>query len=132
MTKMDVDTVRICSTKEHPIAVGVKRWALEYNVGIVKETVLQESIDKYMEQYDTKVMQEKAEAEELGKPDEDGWVTVTRAAKKPPAKAKKEQENNKKGGIKKKKKELKNFYAFQMKDEKLNRIQELRRKFEED
>ena len=88
-----------------------------------------------MAEYDTKIEQEKEEAEELSKPDDDGWVTVNRAAKKPPAQAKKEQELNlkkSKGGKKKKKTEMKNFYAFQMKDEKLSRIQELRKKFEED
>jgi len=134
MTKMDVSFPRCCSTKEHPIALGVKKWVNEYNSGIVKESTLQESVDKYMKEYDTKVSKEKQEEEELGEPDEDGWVTVTKAAKKPAAPVKKESETSvrKNGKKKKKKSELKNFYTFQMKDEKLNRIQELRRKFEED
>jgi len=89
MTKMDVSEPRVCSTEEHPIVLGVKRWCREYNERLVKEEVLQGNIDKYMAEYDTKIEQEKEEAEELSKPDDDGWVTVNRAAKKPPAQAKK-------------------------------------------
>merc|ERR1712083_1187904 len=119
MTKMDVSFPRFCSTEDHPIAVGVKKWCGEYNSLVVKESVLQANIDEYMTEYDSKVAKEKQEDEELGEADEDGWVTVTKAAKKRPARTKKVTE-------------LKNFYAFQMKDEKLSRIQELRKKFEDD
>lgn len=132
MTKMDLSFVRCCSSLDHPIAVGVKKWCEEYNSLVVKDSVLQGNIDEYMADYDDKVAKEKQEDEELGEADEDGWVTVTKAAKKRPARAKKEAGRVEKRGKKKKKKELKNFYAFQMKDEKLSRIQELRKKFEDD
>ena len=41
MTKMDVSEPRVCSTEEHPIVLGVKRWCREYNERLVKEEVLQ-------------------------------------------------------------------------------------------
>merc|ERR1719250_138392 len=101
---------------------------MEYNDQWRKEEEVKESIETFMVEAD----------EEMGEPDEDGWVTVTRQDKKKPAAAKvaKEQEaergRGKKNRRKKKKLVLQNFYSHQVKEEKMDRIQELRKKFEED
>jgi len=137
MNKMDLSKVAMASTEENPIVVGVKRWAMEYNEQWRKEEEVKESIDTFMVEYDKKVADDKKADEEMAEPDEDGWVTITRQDKKKPAVAKvaKEQEDRgrgKKNRRKKKKLVLQNFYSHQVKEEKMDRIQELRKKFEED
>ena len=138
MTKMDLSKEVVASTTENPIMVGVKRWAMEYNDQWRKEEEVKESIETFMVEFDKKVADNKKADEEMGEPDEDGWVTVTRQDKKKPAAVKvaKEQEaergRGKKNRRKKKKLVLQNFYSHQVKEEKMDRIQELRKKFEED
>jgi len=137
MNKMDLSKVVLASTAEHPIQIGVKRWSSEYNEQWRSDEDVKESIESFMLDFDKKVADGiKADAE-MGEPDEDGWVTVTRQDKKKPAvvKVTKEQEERgrgKKNRRKKKKLVLQNFYSHQVKEEKLDRIQELRKKFEED
>merc|ERR1712183_1086800 len=105
---------------------------MEYNEQCRSEDVVKESIETFMVEFDRKA------EDEMGEPDEDGWVTVTRHDKKKPAAAKvsKEQESErgrgKKNRRKKKKLVLQNFYSHQVKEEKMDRIQELKKKFEED
>jgi len=136
MNKMDLSKVVVASTVENPIIVGVKRWAMEYNELWRKEDEVKESIESFMLEHDKKVAEEKKAGEEMGEPDEDGWVTVSRQDKKKPAAAvvKKEEDRGrgKKNRRKKKKLVLQNFYSHQIKEDKLDRIQELRKKFEED
>lgn len=139
MNKMDLSKVAVASTPENPIVVGVKRWAMEYNEQWKEEFKVKESIENFMVEYDKKVAEEKKAGEEMAEPDEDGWVTITRQDKKKPAAAKvaKEQEQEdrgrgKKNRRKKKKLVLQNFYSHQVKEDKMDRIQELRKKFEED
>merc|ERR1719209_1439268 len=138
MNKMDLSKVVLASTAEHPIQTGVKRWSREYNEQWRSDEDVKESIESFMLDFDKKVADGiKADAE-MGEPDEDGWVTVTRQDKKKPAvvKVTKEQESErgrgKKNRRKKKKLVLQNFYSHQVKEEKMDRIQELRKKFEED
>ena len=133
MNKMDLSNVAVASMVENPIVVGVERWAMEYNEQLKEE----ESIENFMVEYDKKVADEKKAGEEMAEPDEDGWVTITRQDKKKPAAAKvaKEEEDRgrgKKNRRKKKKLVLQNFYSHQVKEDKMDRIQELRKKFEED
>ena len=86
-----------------------------------------------MKDHDEKVAREKVEMDEMGQPDDEGWITVTKQDKKKGKKMRDDdKDKDKKGRRKKKKQHLQNFYAFQVKEDKLNRIQELRKKFEED
>merc|ERR1711942_358584 len=96
---MDLTKVVVASTVENPILVGVKRWAMEYNEQWRKEEEVTESIETYMVQFDKKVAEAKKVDEEMGEPDEDGWVTVTRQDRKKPASVKvpKEQEEGGRG-----------------------------------
>ena len=88
-----------------------------------------------MKDYDANVAENKRKNEELEEPDDEGWITVAKVDRRP---KKKQGENNddrsknKKGRRKKKKLELQNFYSHQIKEEKLNKIQMLRKKFEQD
>jgi len=138
MGKLEVGEVMVASTKEHPITLGVRRWAQEYNDQFVKEEELMEEVTRYMGEHDKKVAEDKAAEEQLGEPDEEGWVTVTKQDKKKPEKAKKLDEEKKEKGRgkknrrKKKKVELKNFYSHQVKEDKMTNIRALREKFEED
>ena len=74
--------------------------------------------------------------EEFEEPDEDGWITVAKVDKKKPVKPTdsklSEKMKGKKNRRNKKKLELQNFYSHQVKEEKVNKIQMLRKKFEED
>merc|ERR1711872_944896 len=105
---MDLTKVVVASTVENPILVGVKRWAMEYNEQWRKEEDVTESIKTYMVQFDKKVAEAKKVDEEMGEPDEDGWVTVTRQDKKKAASSKlllppgERGENGQDSGIKEK------------------------------
>ena len=67
--------------------------------------------------------------------DEDGWTTVTRQnSRKPVGKSsvKAQAKVKAREAKKRKRKELENFYRSQMKEKKLQRMDELREKFEKD
>ena len=156
MAKMDLSEAAVVSTPEHPVLTGratelapsgagflqpnlagVKRWAEEYNSQFVSEERLSGSISSFMAEHDAGVAREKEREEELGQPDEEGWVTVARQEKKKPEKKVESVEEEKKGRgkknrRKKKKVELKNFYSHQIKEDKMTNIRALREKFEED
>jgi len=136
MNKMDLSKEVVASTAENPIVVGVKRWSIEYNEQWMKEEEVKESVESFMLEHDKKVAEEKKAGEDLAEPDEDGWVTVSRQDKKKPAVAAVVKEDDrgrgKKNRRKKKKLVLQNFYSHQIKEDKMDRIHELRKKFEED
>ena len=139
MNKMDLKKEFIASTEEKPILVGVKRWAEDYNNQWKDEKEISLNINSYMTEYDKNVTLAKNAADEMGEPDEDGWVTVVRQDKKKanstPASTKdqeKDRTRGKKNRRKKKKVTLQNFYSHQVKEDKMDKIQELRKKFEED
>ena len=120
-----------------PNPTGVKRWAEEYSSQFVSEEMLSASISTFMPEHDAVVAWEKKREEELGQPDEEGWVTVARQEKKKPEKKVESVEvelkgRGKKNRRKKKKVELKNFYSHQIKEDKMTNIRALREKFEED
>eukprot|EP00088_Acartia_fossae_P043181 TRINITY_DN4545_c0_g1_i1.p1 TRINITY_DN4545_c0_g1~~TRINITY_DN4545_c0_g1_i1.p1 ORF type:complete len:284 (-),score=68.88 TRINITY_DN4545_c0_g1_i1:64-915(-) len=139
MTKMKLDGEYICSTKDHPVATGIEKWSADYNSRIHSIKDLLEDVQQYMNNFDEEAFKKQEAEEEMGEADEDGWVTVTSNNKHKASKAKKEEElagrkvrkNNNRRKMRKKT-ELKNFYAHQIKDEKINNIRELRKKFEED
>merc|ERR1712012_1334290 len=93
---------------------------------------ISDEIDTFMKDYDKNVADMKQKNEELEEPDGDGWVTVTK--KIDTKKSKPSSDVSKKDTSKRKKKklELVNFYSHQIKEEKINKIQLLRKKFEQD
>uniref|UniRef100_A0A0C9SA57 Hipothetical protein n=1 Tax=Amblyomma americanum TaxID=6943 RepID=A0A0C9SA57_AMBAM len=88
-----------------------------------------------MEDYDARLEAEKERAKAMeGVPDEEGWITVTKHGKRPVI-PRSDAVNQKIASAEKKKraqKELVNFYTFQIRESKMERIAELRKKFEED
>jgi len=136
MTRLDTDKVHIASTAEHPLVSGIKKWTQEYNAKLFHVRDILEDVNSFMKTFDESVGKKKEEDEEMGEADEEGWITVTSSSKLQKSKVKKSDDLHKldKKGRKKKNKtkELKNFYAHQMKDDKINQIKELRAKFEED
>ena len=122
---------------ETTVVTGVKKWNQEYNKLWRNEKHISEEIDSHMKEYDKNVAELKQKNEELEEPDEDGWVTVTKKVdtkKRNPSadNTKKDSSKSKKNRRKKKKLELVNFYSHQIKEEKINKIQLLRKKFEHD
>ncbi|XP_022305800.2 ribosomal RNA-processing protein 7 homolog A-like [Crassostrea virginica] len=129
------DKVLSLSFDEAPILTGIKKWQAEYQQNVCNPQRLQEEIDNYMTAYDEEQEREKRLAlEQEGVPDEDGWVTVTRHGKNKGAPRTETMEKKVTSKDKKRQaeKELKNFYAFQMRETKRDKIAELRKKFEED
>ena len=109
---------------------------------VVKRKEMLEEVATYMVESDKLSAKQKSEEEALGEADDEGWVTVSKSSKLQTTKAKKAAEREaaellrgKKNRRQKKRKgggELKNFYVHQIKDEKIQQIQSLRAKFEED
>lgn len=100
--------------------------------GILKEyfssrpdpQALLKSVNDQMNAYEDREERRKKELAERSKTvDEDGFMTVVNSHPIPQAAAK-EQEEPFEG--------LKNFYKFQTRQQKVNQMEELRRKFEED
>ncbi|XP_068247263.1 ribosomal RNA-processing protein 7 homolog A-like [Palaemon carinicauda] len=121
----------ILSTTANPVATGIKKWHQEYNSLYVSPEQLSTEIKSVMESYE----KEKEEVEKAAKedePDEDGWITVN-SKKTVKPKLLKENEFKKKTKRKKKKQaELVKFYAFQQRQSKIDKLAQLRKRFEED
>ena len=138
MNKMDLSKDYFVNNDASNISVhtGVRRWNKEYNQQWKDEKIVSEQIETYMKEYDKSVAHLKQKNEEFEEPDEDGWITVAKVDKKKPVKSAdskvSEKMKGKKNRRKKKKLELQNFYSHQLKEEKVNKIQLLRKKFEED
>eukprot|EP00002_Diphylleia_rotans_P030941 TRINITY_DN6400_c1_g2_i1.p1 TRINITY_DN6400_c1_g2~~TRINITY_DN6400_c1_g2_i1.p1 ORF type:complete len:324 (+),score=57.22 TRINITY_DN6400_c1_g2_i1:54-1025(+) len=104
---------------------GVKRWVEEYWADRPDIAALQKEIEAVVSEYDQREKKtiEKRQQEKL--PDEDGWTTVHHG-KKAKAAPRKMTKTLKKERL------LEDFYAFQRREKKVQRLTELRRKFEED
>ena len=136
MSKMNLSKVHVASTEENPILTGTQKWNTEYNDKWVEKSLIKENIETYIAEHDKSVAESKQREEELTEPDEEGWVTVTKVDKK---KANRRTDRKtedggvgKKNRKKKKKVVLKSFYSHQIREEKMNQVQELRKKFEQD
>jgi len=133
------EKVKIASESKNPILTGVNKWNSQYNskIGVGRQEILKE-VESFMSSYDAARAVQVKKVEEDAEPDDDGWTTVTKLSKKKLSKRLKEEEysvekRGKKGRRKKKKKtDLQNFYAHQIKNEKIEQIRELRQKFEQD
>ena len=137
MTKMNLNREYVVSTAEHPVITGVKRWNNEYNKQWWNKKKVGQQIEEYMKDHDERVAEAKKKTEEMEEPDDEGWVTVAKVERKKPAPTQPgaksmDESKNKKGRRKKKKLELQNFYSHQIKEEKINKIQQLRKKFDQD
>lgn len=117
------------STEEEPVLTGLSKWICEYNSTIYNHEKLREEVDEYMQKYDS-AEAKKSQTQEV---DDEGWTVVTKKGRKPGISRKESVENKiiQKNKIKSKRKQLKNFYTFQMKEEKMKNIVALRKSFEE-
>ena len=98
--------------------------------------MIKEKVESFMAEYDKTVAESKEREEELNEPDDEGWITVTKVDKKKASR--RTERRTEDGGVgkknrrKKKKLVLKSFYSHQIREEKMNQVQELRKKFEQD
>ncbi|KAI1286003.1 Ribosomal RNA-processing protein 7 -like protein A [Halotydeus destructor] len=122
------------------LVAGVKLWAKQYNDSLIDPKALQQEVDDYMAVHDKIVEDEKQrEKEAENVPDEDGWVKVTKHGKR------KLNQNSdvidaailsqaEKKRVKREKamKSMAHFYTHTGREGKLNKLSELKVKFEED
>ncbi|KAG9286695.1 hypothetical protein G9A89_012245 [Geosiphon pyriformis] len=116
--------------------LGMEKWLQEYKICRDHEK-LQTNIDEFMRHFELAEQERQLALEaQLNQPDEDGFILVTRAARRNTNTDGKiyvtaaKHENIVK--LKPKKKELVDFYRFQMREVKRNKLVELRKKFQED
>uniref|UniRef100_A0A1L8DR48 Hipothetical protein n=1 Tax=Nyssomyia neivai TaxID=330878 RepID=A0A1L8DR48_9DIPT len=114
------------------VSLGVPRWITEYKAQYPNPEELQKEITTFMDTFDRQEKKADQEAKKQTE-DDDGWTTVTRKTKDAFRLTEKGIKNiEEKQDVRKKKKELKNFYRFQLTESKRQRIQEMRKKFQED
>jgi len=130
--QINADTIRYMSTEDHPVLTGIEKWFESYADRYPDMSVVQKEADDYMKSFDEKERSEKDTLSSALEPDEDGWVTIP-VKKSSSKKEKKEKRINKKTERKKRiEKELQNFYLFQQREAKRDKIATLRQQFEED
>ncbi|KAG0053146.1 Ribosomal RNA-processing protein 7 [Gryganskiella cystojenkinii] len=117
--------------------LGVSKWINEYHRRRPEAAALQIKVDDYMEKFERSEYEaQQAALARHNVMDEDGFTLVTRAGSKGHNSdgvitiqaAKADEVKN----LKPKKKELQDFYRFQMREAKRDKLVDLRRKFEED
>ncbi|MCJ1291683.1 Meiotic recombination protein dmc1 [Xylographa carneopallida] len=111
--------------------LGSQRYLNHQKMRYPEKTFLLETVNSFMTAY---ANQEKARTHKLArqrqKPDEDGFVTVTRGGRIGPARQEEAKERLEKQ--KEKQKGLEDFYRFQSREKRKERAGELIRKFEQD
>lgn len=123
--------------------VGLRAWQQAHQAARPDPEALQREVNEAMQAYDALQAQRAAEERaKFNQPDEDGWVTVTSAARKRRVKdgqvkvmaARKTSLSAGKNQVAKKKKEqiLQDFYRFQRRERQRKELTDLRRKFELD
>ncbi|KAI9682169.1 MAG: Ribosomal RNA-processing protein 7 [Caeruleum heppii] len=110
--------------------LGSQRYLNHHRLRYPPTLTLQASVDAYMTQYASLEAQHKRQAAQLRQePDADGFVTVSRGGRTGPAR----QEEAQAAADKQKQKEgLKDFYRFQMREERKKKHGELLKRFEQD
>ncbi|TKR92798.1 hypothetical protein L596_007377 [Steinernema carpocapsae] len=122
----------------HPLPrVGMRKFTEDYSKKLKTVEELEMDVETYMSDYDAKVAQRKMEAKLKGnKPDEDGWVTVTRTKRHAATDQQIIKNSELIDRVKRRKvvadEEAVAFYTFKSKESKAKHMDELRRKFEED
>ena len=125
-------TVLYMSTEDNPVLTGVEKWIKQYADRYPDKSVIQKEADEYMRKFDEKERIENEGLVDALEPDEEGWVTIP-VKKKNSIKKVKEKSINKKTERKKRiEKELQNFYLFQQREAKRDKIATLRQQFEDD
>ncbi|KAG0366831.1 ribosomal RNA-processing protein 7-domain-containing protein [Gamsiella multidivaricata] len=118
-------------------SLGVAKWINDYHRMRPAHSAIQIKVDDYMDKFERSEYEaQQAALARLNVMDEDGFTLVTRAGSKGHntdgvikiQAVKAEDVKN----IKPKKKELQDFYRFQMREAKRDKLVDLRRKFEED
>ncbi|XP_063919842.1 ribosomal RNA-processing protein 7 homolog A [Zophobas morio] len=119
------------SSNENPVLVGLSKWVHQYNSSIYNHEKLSEEVNKCIKNSDKEEEEKKAHGKE--EVDDAGWTVVTKKGRNPGF-ARKESVENKiiqKNKLKSRKKELKNFYTFQIKEQKMKNIIALRKNFQD-
>ncbi|CAH0381701.1 unnamed protein product [Bemisia tabaci] len=119
-------------TEDYKPLVGVQKWCQEYNDRIPNIVELQYEVDAFITDFDEKCREERLRQKQLMEADGEGWVTVTRKGRNPGFARKQTVKEKILEKQKKKNKKLLNFYAFEIKESKMNHLELLRKKFEED
>lgn len=142
-SKEDLETV----LKDKAKSLGVYRVPKLFNDEQIRQsfqwtncnvTELKEKVDTYMDDFDRQEQQKKHfEADQEGKVDDDGFVTVRSRSNKrkstdETAIVTSSEQNFSKRKRKTQTSELKNFYRFQIREEKMKQLDHLRRKFDDD
>ncbi|GAV02605.1 hypothetical protein RvY_13146-2 [Ramazzottius varieornatus] len=115
---------QILSTEASRVKTGIAAWMDQKKRPLPSLVDLKREIDEYMEAYDTRQEAEQQKVKQnLGEPDEDGWVTVTRVGKKRGTRQEKVTSEAAESAVKKKnsEKELQDFYKFQVREGKVKR-----------
>lgn len=120
----------VLSTKQVPITHGLAEYKAFYLESRTKK-ISKDKIIVAIREYDRKE-KEKEEALKNSGPDEEGWVTVTRVGKNKGAPRTQQEQERVLTRKRKKKQELSNFYAFQIRDEKKQKIDDLKAQFDKD
>lgn len=118
------------STDATPVITGMKKWIEIYNSGVHNQTDLYQTVESFIKNYDKEAEAQKTNEKQV---DDEGWTVVSRKGRNPGI-ARKESVDNKlkmKNKMKSRRKELKNFYTFQLKEEKMKSIVALRKSFQE-
>jgi ribosomal RNA-processing protein 7 len=115
--------------------LGLKRYQTHHALRYPSREELLSSVESYMSAYaQMEQTRSREEAKKRQKPDEDGFVTVTRGARGGVVRTADAKELGEK--LKKKREEdgagLENFYRFQMRERRKEQQGEMMRKFEED
>lgn len=115
--------VMVVNTVENPVVHGYSLFCAEYNQSFPNVKQLQDDVNEWMKNFD--------QQKEATIGTEEGWTKVGK--KKTQKMTEEEQEMQKKKSAKKRKKnQLVNFYQFQIRETKKQKIVELREKFEAD
>ncbi|KAI0987188.1 hypothetical protein GJ496_004139 [Pomphorhynchus laevis] len=104
---------------------GYQGYLSDYLKSFPDEQKTLKDIEDYLREYDRKNQEEDRKAENVVA-DEEGWIQVTTKSKIVANEKKLRRKR------KSKKKYLQNFYSFQIKESRMQKIAELRKKFEED
>lgn len=101
-------------------------WCNEYNDSIRSENEIQKEINKYMSTYDQQIADRIAKQKAAKDMEEDGWVTITSRKKRgqfaPSRKESTIKKIQNKEEQKNHKKQLLNFYTFQIRESKKQRM----------
>ncbi|CAG9837147.1 unnamed protein product [Diabrotica balteata] len=126
---LKLQTLNPMSTENEPVEIGLGLWIENYNKTICDPDVLREEVSAFMADFDSQDKKDKKEENV----DDEGWTVVTKGGRKPGLSRKESLANKLNEKVQKgaKKKELKNFYTFQIRESKKEKIALLRKSYKE-